>query len=403
MKYLIGWLEIGLLNDDHFKMKLAIVTTHPVQYYDPVFKLIARSGKAELKVFYTWGEASNKKLDPGFGRVIEWDIPLLDGYSFEFLLNNAKDPGTHHFRGIINPNAVEQIDRFNPDILLIIGWGWNSHLKIMRHYKGKLPLWFRGDSTLIDNKQNFKNILRTILLKFVYSHINKAFYVGKANKAYFLKSGLKENQLIFAPHAVDNSRFELNRSNEAFVVRQELNLLQTDILILYAGKLEPKKDPLILLDAFIQIANPDIHLLFLGNGILEKNLKSKVKNEKVEKVHFRDFQNQQILPVYYQACDLFCLPSKGPGETWGLSVNEAMSCGKAVLVSDKVGCSTDLVEPGINGEVFQAGNRVSLIEKLLALTAAPHNLMQYGLASKVIIHRWNFKAIVDTIIKELNQ
>ena len=381
-------------------MKLAIITTHPIQYYDPVFKLIAESGKVDLKVFYTWGEASNKKHDPGFGKVIEWDIPLLEGYPFEFIINTAKDPGTHHFWGIKNPNEINQIDRFNPDILLIVGWGWYSHLKIIRYYKDKVPIWFRGDSTLLDQKIYFKSLFRTFILKYVYSYIDKAFFVGKANKAYFLKYGLKENQLIFAPHAIDNSRFGLNRSKEAIEIRQELKLCETDILILFAGKLEIKKDPLLLLEAFVQIAKPNTNLLFLGNGILEAELKSKVRDENIERVYFKDFQNQQILPAYYQACNLFCLPSKGSGESWGLSVNEAMACGKAVLVSDKVGCAADLVKPGINGAIFEAHNRVSLIEKLLNLTDDPQKLIKYGRESKELIQNWSFKHIADTIIRE---
>ncbi|MDB5013293.1 MAG: glycosyltransferase [Daejeonella sp.] len=383
--------------------KLAIITTHPIQYYAPVFKLLTESGQVDLKVFYTWGKSSLKKHDPGFGKVIEWDIPLLDGYHFEFLLNKAKDQGTHHFNGIKNSNAIQQIDLFNPDAILVYGWGWNSHLKILRHYKNKIPVWFRGDSTLLDQKPGFKNLLRNIFLKWVYSHIDKAFYVGEVNKAYFLKNGLKENQLIFAPHAIDNSRFEMIRGKEASAVRNDFQLAESDILMLFSGKLEAKKDPLILLEAFAQIANPNLHLLFLGNGTLEEELKLRVKNQKLKRVHFRGFQNQQTLPIYYQACDLFCLPSKGPGETWGLAINEAMACSKAVLVSDKVGCSADLVKAAVNGEVFYSNNINSLITNLLSLTESKAKLADYGLASKKMIADWNFDKIAETIMSEISE
>ncbi|RYG43910.1 MAG: glycosyltransferase family 1 protein, partial [Chitinophagaceae bacterium] len=81
--------------------RLAIVVTHPIQYYAPVFQALTASKQVELKVFYTWGEGSVKKFDPDFKKVIEWDIPLLEGYAYEFLTNKSSDPGTHHFRGII--------------------------------------------------------------------------------------------------------------------------------------------------------------------------------------------------------------------------------------------------------------------------------------------------------------
>ncbi len=49
---------------------------------------------------------------------------------------------------------------------------------------------------------------------------------------------------------------------------------------------------------------------------------------------------------------LYYLP--GPGETWGLAVNEAMACSRAVLVSDKCGCYPDLIQDNINGFVFKS-------------------------------------------------
>ena len=67
--------------------KLAIITTHPIQYYAPVFKHITDSG-IYCKVFYTWGEGGLQgKYDPNFGKTIEWDIPLLEGYGYAFCVH----------------------------------------------------------------------------------------------------------------------------------------------------------------------------------------------------------------------------------------------------------------------------------------------------------------------------
>jgi glycosyltransferase involved in cell wall biosynthesis len=114
-----------------------------------------------------------------------------------------------------------------------------------------------------------------------------------------------------------------------------------------------------------------------------------------------DFQNQSTMPVVYQACDLFCLPSQGPGETWGLAVNEAMAAGKAVLVSNKVGCATDLIKPTINGEVFRSNDLNDLMQKLRELTGSKEKLTKMGIESQQIIQSWSFEkqveAIVDTI------
>ncbi len=375
--------------------KLAIITTHPIQYYAPVFKLLHERQKITIKVFYTWGESSLKKYDPGFDKKIEWDTPLLDGYPYEWVKNDAKEAGTHHFNGIINPGLTSQVKAWNPDAVLVYGWAFNSHLKIIRYFKDKVPVLFRGDSTLLDRQKGIKALLKGIFLKWVYRHVDHAFYVGTNNKAYFKKHGLKDNQLSFAPHAIDNARFAADRKNEAALLRQSLGIKEDELIIMFAGKFEEKKDPILLMEAFLNLSKPGIHLLFIGNGPLEVQLKLNAKGN--DNIHFMDFQNQSMMPVTYQACDLFCLPSKGPGETWGLAINEAMACGKAILVSDRVGCVVDLVKSGQNGATFKAAEINDITGCLQQLTNDKIQLVKYGERSRIIIKDWNFTNIALAI------
>lgn len=436
--------------------KLAIITTHPIQYYAPLFQLLTK--KINIKIFYTAGNDSLEKYDIGFKQKVKWDIDLLSEYEYEFLENTAKSKGSHHFFGIKNPDAIAKINAYQPDAILVYGWSYWSHLTIMYHFKGKIPVYFRGDSTLLDQQLGFKNILKSIFLKWVYHHVDAAFYVGQANKSYFKKYGLKTNQLVFAPHAIDNDRFAKHRNIEAKNLREKLAIESDHILILFAGKLEPKKNPMLLLNAFLQLKDEKAHLLFVGNGVLEESLKLKVKslksgvngpelgvhsleieggvpkfqvessrlkvksleedksllrqtqddnlsvkNEKQKtNIHFMDFQNQTQMPAIYQACDLFCLPSKGPGETWGLAVNEAMACGKAILVSDKVGCAEDLVNEQ-NGCVFESENLIDLTQKLIALTNDQYILKKMGENSVKNIQNWSFERQVNAISTYVNR
>jgi len=380
-------------------MQLAIITTHPIQYYAPVFKLLHERKQVDIKVFYTWGEAATGKFDPGFDKKITWDIPLLDGYPYEWVHNTSSRPGSHYFNGVINPGLVKQVNNFKPDAVLVIGWAYSGHLKVIRYFKNRVPVLFRGDSTLLDETNGIKNILKSIFLKWLYRHIDHAFYNGTNNKAYFEKYGLKEARLSFAPHAIDNERFARERKNESLKLRQSLGITSTDILVLYAGKLEEKKNPVLLVNAFIGLNNENVHLLFTGNGVLESALK--LKAEAYGNIHFIDFQNQTYMPVIYQACDLFCLPSKGPAETWGLAVNEAMACSKAILVSDKCGCAIDLVRDGENGAIFKSGSLDDLLSCLKRLTLDKNRLAKYGELSASIIKPWDFLTIAKAIENKL--
>lgn len=398
--------------------RLAIIVTHPIQYYVPVFQLLAKV--CHLKVLYTWGEKClGLKYDPGFGKVIDWDVPLLTSYAYEFLENTAKDPGSHHGNGIVNPEIIQRVAAFDADAILIYGHSYQSHFKVMRHFKGKTPIWFRGDSTLLDEQSRLKDLAKKIYLKWVYSHVDKAFYVGTNNKAYFKKFGLKEEQLVFAPHAIDNERFAADRPTESLLLRQNLGLAEGDILILFAGKLEPKKNPELLAKAFVafnkeqgekskeqRTKNKDkrtAHLLFVGNGILEESLKLKVKSEKLKNIHFIDFQNQTQMPVVYLACDVFCLPSAGPGESWGLAINEAMAAGKAIIASDKVGCAIDLIKHGENGFIFPHQNQQQLADALQYFVDNPKAILTFGEKSKTIIQDWSFNQQVKVWLKALHE
>lgn len=383
--------------------KLAIVTSHPIQYNAPWFRLLAAHAGIRLKVFYTWSQSEHgSKYDPGFKKNIEWDIPLLDGYEFSFVKNISPDPGTHHFRGIINPTLNKEIEAWKPDAVFVFGWSFHSHLQCMRYFHKKIPVLFRGDSTLIDEKPGLKRWIRRFFLKWVYRHIDYALFVGTENRKYFITHGLKQEQLVFAPHAIDNNRFSDPSGQylaEAVAWRKKIGIGERDFVVLLAGKLEPKKNPFYLFELADKMENQDIKFLIVGNGELEEELKAKAVNK--SNFIFLDFQNQQKMPVVYRLANIFILPSKGPGETWGLAVNEAMACGKPVAVSDKAGCAIDLVPDNANGIIFDISETErcsSLINNLQKSKSLENNM---GISSEKIISYYSFETIINGVCSVL--
>lgn len=381
--------------------KLAIITTHPIQYYAPWFKLLAERDKIEVKVFYTWGEeVLSDKFDPGFGKTIQWDIPLLEGYEYVFERNIAKNKGSHHFSGIVCPELIEHISQWQADALLVIGWAYKAHLDVLRHFKGQKPVLFRGDSTLLDEKDGFsiKKILRWAFLKWVYKHIDIALCVGTNNRSYYKRFGLKDKQIVLAPHAIDNSRFVDSTGEYSSVAdkwRRDLGIGEAEVTFLFTGKFEQKKAPLLLLQAFLEASCENTHLIFVGNGAAEKELRDKTNGS--PKVHFVEFQNQSMMPVVYRLGDVFVLPSEGPGETWGLAINEAMASGRCIIASDKCGGAIDLISDGY-GNIFPA-NDINALKRYIAKWAqhTRKDLAILGNKAQVSIKEFNFERIVDAI------
>ena len=382
--------------------KLAIVTTHPIQYNAPWFRLLQETGKVELMVFYTWGQvATEQKFDPGFGKAVQWDIPLLEGYQFTFVENIATAPGSHHRKGIINPSLNKKIEEWKADAILVFGWNFVSHLKCIRYFHKNIPVLFRGDSTLLDETKGMKAFIRRIILKWVYSKVDIALYVGTNNRKYFLAHGLKPMQLVFAPHAIDNRRFAVpgeTYQQKALLLRRQIGIESADIVLLFVGKLEKKKNPFFLIELLKRHTNPRLKVVIVGNGDLEPALKKAATSDK--RVILMDFQNQQQMPVIYRVADLVFLPSTGPGETWGLVLNEAMACGKAIVASSKVGGAIDLIEEQ-NGLMLDFDDTTAIdgfIEKALQNSFV---LKQMGLQSEEKIKQYSFDNIVSGVLSVL--
>ena len=177
--------------------RLAILSTHPIQYNAPLFRMLAQEKSIDLKVFYS-KKTEQVRFDKDFGQEITWDVPLTDGCLHESFDAKEKTGRTE---------LMAAIESFSPDALLVYGWNFDGHLAAMRHFHGSVPIWFRGDSTLLDPLPLWKRTLRKLTLNRVYRFVDRAFYVGQANRRYFLWCGLREDQLTYAPHAVDNEFF----------------------------------------------------------------------------------------------------------------------------------------------------------------------------------------------------
>jgi glycosyltransferase involved in cell wall biosynthesis len=375
-------------------VRLAIVSTHPIQYYAPIFQRLAQSLAILPRVFFTWSQTAGANVaDPGFGRSITWDIPLLEGYGHEFVENVASRPGTDHFWGLRNPGLIRAIEAWRADAVLVFGWNAAAHLGALLHFDGRIPVFFRGDSTLLDQTSWWRKAARRAVLTWVYRHIDVAVAVGSNNEDYFNWCGVPRHRIAFAPHAIDTQRFsdpDGAHGDQAAQWRRELGIPATARVLLYAGKLVPKKDPLLLLEAFSLCGAPG-HLVFVGNGVLEPQLRALAAGR--GDIHFLPFQNQRAMPAVYRLGNVFVLPSRGPGETWGLALNEAMASRRPVIAGSKVGGARDLITAGVNGWMFESGNREELkMAAANALTCDETTLGAMGAAAEKGSAGWSIAA-----------
>ena len=311
--------------------KLAILSTHPIQYNAPLFRMFDEDDQIQLHVFFskTWAQT---KYDPDFQREVIWDLPVSQGYS-----HSSYDAASQAGK----KELTKAIQSFEPDALIVYGWNFPGHFKVMRKFYGTVPIGFRGDSHLLNPISRPKRIIKLLILHRIYRYINIAYSVGTANSAYFLASGVNIKKICLAPHAVEAPYWERDEETRCLLAKQwkiSLGIPEDAICIGFAGKLEKIKQVGLILDVLAKIANPNLYFLIAGTGPLEKQLKLQSANNK--NVHFLGFVNQSQMPIFYRMLNRFILPSSS--ETWGLSVNESIHCGTPCIVSSRVGCAIDI-------------------------------------------------------------
>jgi glycosyltransferase involved in cell wall biosynthesis len=222
----------------------------------------------------------------------------------------------------------------------------------------------------------------------VYRYVDVALYVGKNNRSYFEAHGFKKEELAWVPHAVENERFAEARGaeREAAQWRREIGIPKRAPVILFAGKLGSEKAPDILLDAFLSLEDELAHLVIVGSGPMQEELKARAGNH--PRAHFLGFQNQSRMPVVYRLGSIFVMPSRR--DTWGLAVNEAMACGRPVIVSSKVGCAPDLVDHD-NGAIVSPNDPAALRDAIDSLLSDADELRRLGRNSAERIKKWSIE------------
>jgi glycosyltransferase involved in cell wall biosynthesis len=387
--------------------RLAYFVSHPIQYQAPLLRQIAADSEIYLKVFFYSDFSLKEYKDKEFGQTIKWDIPLTEGYDHEFLECWGGKRKESFFKQPIAKNITQKLTAGNFDTVWVHGWGWLCSLQaILAADKLGIPILLRGDSNgLKEPMQPVKRLTKKAFLDWLFAKASGFLCIGSLNRQFYQSYGIDKHKLFDFPHAVDNDFFQdrarLTRTDRD-ELRRSLNLEPDRPIILYAAKLIEKKRPQDLLAAYRSLSlngksEPDPYLLFVGDGMLRSQLEAEVEATGWQSIRFLGFRNQSEMPKFYDLCDVFVLPSDF--EPWGLAINEVMNAGKAVVVSDCVGCSPDLIADKHNGRIFPVGNVDALAE---SIEWAISHAREAGQSSLQRIQNWSFRENIVGLTKALN-
>jgi glycosyltransferase involved in cell wall biosynthesis len=390
------------------KLRLAYFVTHPIQYQAPLLRRIAREEDIDLKVFFSSNISVRGYIDSGFGVSVKWDVPLLDGYSHEFLpaIRDTKRLG---FSRPLNYRIKQKIRENGFDAVWVHGYSTLTNLQAIQAASSmRIPVLLRAESTLTDRPRSRKTLAaKNLFFSLLRKRISAVLSIGESNEAYW-RHYLGEQFPIFPfCYTVDNEFFQrecaqASKSREEF--RQSLGLDADRPVILFASKLQARKRCGDLLEAFLKFSRSGIpghkpYLLIVGDGEQRAELENRAREAAPGDVRFLGFRNQTELPRFYDLCNVFVLASVD--EPWGLVINEVMNAGRAVIVSDEVGCQKNLVHHRVNGCVIKARDINGLSDSLRFVLADQHTWQTMGEQSMRIIQGYSFEQNVSGLRQAL--
>ncbi|HEY5825499.1 MAG TPA: glycosyltransferase family 4 protein [Cyclobacteriaceae bacterium] len=359
--------------------KIIFINSHPIQYFAPLYAYLNKQGLS-IACWYCSDETLRGHIDRQFGKSVKWDIPLLEGYSYRFFRNRSWKPSLYNgFFGLFNPGMIRALFKEPKSIIIIHGWACLTNILVIVFARlAGHTVCLRGESPLNQEllKSKKSRWIKTLLFRvFLFPFVHRFLFIGKQNKAFYEYYGVKEDKLVFVPYAVDNDRFR--KAAELLLpqkkqLREQLGLPVNAKLILFTAKFIEKKRPMDLLRAYAQLRVDNKCLVMVGDGELRTAMQSFVSEHNLQDVFFPGFINQSEIVNYYAIADVFVMCS-GEGETWGLSVNEAMNFNLPLVVSDIVGCAADLVRERRSGIVVPLGNISKLSSSIqISLTLSNH-------------------------------
>lgn len=381
------------------RFRVLAVVSHPIQYAVPVFRLLAQNPQVDFQVAYCTLRGAEAAYDPEFGRSVQWDVPLLDGYKWTHVPNQGS--GGESFVGLYNPGLWKLIrdGRFD-SVLCSLGYMKSSFwISYFAARIGGAPFMFMTDATSIaarDGKK-WKAWAKRVAWPGLFRLFSQVLTASTAGVALMRSLGIPERKISLTLDTVDNDWWLAESARvDRDEVRASWGLDGKEKVVLFCAKLQPWKRPMDLLRAFAAAQIPRSTLLFAGDGPLRPNVEAEAAALGLGKrVRVLGFVNQSQLPAIYRASDLLVIPSEY--EPFGLVVNEAMLCGCVVIASDKVGAVRDLISPGRTGYVYPCGDTRSLAEALRSAFADSVKLTEIGQAAGDRISRWSAHASADAI------
>ncbi len=349
-------------------LRLAVVVTHPIQYYAPFWRALAREPALSLHVLFASRIGVDKIWDPEMNAEVAWSTDLTAGYSHEFLPEAASIKQTGFV--LDNPSVGAALSRIRPDAVILHGYSSKTLLRALLWCKlHRARTLLTADSSAHGAPQGWRRRLKLLVAPRLLRRYDAALTMGDRSEAHLASLGFPASRMFRTPTMMDDAFWRARETRAQLRAQQRaaLGLGPAVFVVLAASKLSPRKR---IGDLIAACAGLGGALVIAGDGELRAQLEAEAARRNVD-ARFLGFVNIDALPALYAAADVFAHPAES--EPYGMVALEAAIVGLPLVLSDETGAigPTSIARPGENTLVFKCGDVPALTDALSRLRGDP--------------------------------
>ena len=349
-------------------IRLAIVVTHPIQYFSHVYRKLAQSPDVQLRVLYGSRVGLDAYRDPGFGITLSWNCDLIGGFDHEFL-PGADQVRTTNWRSLGRVQVANALGRFDPDAVLLHGYANPLVLRAWhwaRARRRKVILFGDGNGRHDLARSTLRRRAKRLALLPVLRSVHRVLSLGEASDLYWTTLGVEPSRIQWAPMYLPSPDLALQPDGQRLAVRRSirtrLKIADNQLAVICSGKFVPWKRTI---DVVRGIDRDDRLVgIYVGDGECRQVCEAAARTDRHR---FVGFANVPQLAEYYAAGDILCHAAER--EPYGLVVAEAAAAGLPIVASRVVGAigARSHGQPGRNADTFKPGDVDALADALGSL------------------------------------
>lgn len=309
-----------------------------------------------------------------------------------------KLPVVHQYATILDleKRLYEVASNLMPDVIHAHSPSLNGVAALRVGKKLNIPVVYEirafWEDAAVDHGTTTEDSLRYKITRAIETHVVKnaghVTCICEGLRQDLIKRGIDGKKVTLIPNAVHPDQFEFDQPGDADLL-DKLNLIDKTVLG-FIGSFYAYEGLDLVLNALALVKEkiPNIHLLLIGGGPQEENLKQQVKDlNLVDTVTFTGRVPHNEVQNYYNLVDILVYARHKMRLTdlvTPLKPLEAMAQGKIFIASD-VGGHKELIEDGVNGTLFKAEDKDSLIEAIEKLVSNKDSWQQLKLNGRKFV------------------